>query len=394
MTLLPHPEIVKLYEAARSAGLVRSRDALLTGLDEGTCASLPQEPSPADQILRDLGALNATPALADGSVPLSTWLANAAVLAGPKVEAAFFKEVQVRIETAPSQPPPRISLSPPTSSIPPRVYVHRPAEEHAALDILAQPGKPLVIWAPARYGKAYLLKHLLHHVRAADGEDSRIVEIDLAICLPDPPSLDGLVEQLCALLVRRLGADRASLQDVADTRLGWPLKLQSLLEDNLLPSVPHRLVLAVRNADAVCGTPFQRRFFEMLHSFCDSTMDPWPRLRLVLLLSSHPSAVFEGTPLTDVAQTIELGDFTVEQTEELARENDLTWDRTVIEGHLRPLVPPRRRLRRAPRRRPRPARRGCPPGGRPAAIARRREGRGSGRTRPAPAPRWADRARG
>jgi hypothetical protein len=48
--------------------------------------------------------------------------------------------------------------------------------------------------------------------------------------------------------------------------------------------------------------------------------------------------VFEDSPLTNLAQTIEIGDFTVDQTEDLARANGLSWDRAVIEHRLRPLV--------------------------------------------------------
>jgi Effector-associated domain 5 len=97
MGLLSHDEILKLHACVVSAGLVESGPALLAGIDGPFVAGLPRGASPSDQLLRDLGGLNAVPALADRSVPLSIWLANAIQLAGSRVEATTFREARARL---------------------------------------------------------------------------------------------------------------------------------------------------------------------------------------------------------------------------------------------------------------------------------------------------------
>lgn len=91
MGILPHAELLKLHEAALSASLVESRDALLTGIDRGFAAALPAAATPAAQLLRDLGTLNDAGPLSDGTVPLLIWLANAARLASPRADAHVFQ---------------------------------------------------------------------------------------------------------------------------------------------------------------------------------------------------------------------------------------------------------------------------------------------------------------
>jgi hypothetical protein len=91
MGTLPHPEILKLHEHAISANLVDSRPAMLAGIAPSFVASLPLGATPSDQILRDLNTFNDAGALVDGTVPLVTWLTNAAQLAGLRVESAAFR---------------------------------------------------------------------------------------------------------------------------------------------------------------------------------------------------------------------------------------------------------------------------------------------------------------
>lgn len=103
MPLLDPTVIRELYAAAVSTGLVGARVALLSGIDRGFVAGLPTAPSPAAQLLVDLNELNDLGALDDGTVPLHTWLAGAAQLAGVRREAALFKHHRDRL--APAAPP-------------------------------------------------------------------------------------------------------------------------------------------------------------------------------------------------------------------------------------------------------------------------------------------------
>jgi len=91
MGILDHDEILKLHRAVISAQIVASRSTLLVGIDDHVVAGLPYAANPSDQILEDLHAMNETGALADGSVPLATWLQNAVARAGAKKEGAVFQ---------------------------------------------------------------------------------------------------------------------------------------------------------------------------------------------------------------------------------------------------------------------------------------------------------------
>ncbi|MEP7126787.1 MAG: hypothetical protein ABJE95_38005 [Byssovorax sp.] len=94
MLSLDQTAIHELHAAVLSAGLVRSRDALLTGIDSVFVGGLDSARNPADQILFDLEALNKAGELADETVPLRIWLANAVQLAGPRREAAIFARIR------------------------------------------------------------------------------------------------------------------------------------------------------------------------------------------------------------------------------------------------------------------------------------------------------------
>jgi hypothetical protein len=95
-TLVGHDEILRLHAAAVEANLGDSRAALLASIDQRIIAGLPQLGSPGDQILSDLGWLNAVGTLPDGSAPLAFWLANAAELSEPRSQAGFFRAVLSR----------------------------------------------------------------------------------------------------------------------------------------------------------------------------------------------------------------------------------------------------------------------------------------------------------
>ncbi|MEO5730111.1 MAG: hypothetical protein ABI134_30235, partial [Byssovorax sp.] len=100
MLFLDSTAIRELHAAALSADLARSRDALMVGIDGRFVAALSLEASPGAQVLVDLDALNKAGALADGTVPLQIWLANAEHLAGIRVEAAVFARILGRMAAA------------------------------------------------------------------------------------------------------------------------------------------------------------------------------------------------------------------------------------------------------------------------------------------------------
>jgi hypothetical protein len=95
--LLEHPEILSLHAAAVSAGLTEKRSGLLVGIDKSITGGLPLAQSPNEQVLCDLDGLNGIGYLDDRTVPLETWLATAAQLAGSRVEASTFRDMLKRV---------------------------------------------------------------------------------------------------------------------------------------------------------------------------------------------------------------------------------------------------------------------------------------------------------
>jgi len=104
MGLLEHYEILKLHAAVISAQLMTSRSALLTGIAGSFVAGLPDAENRADQILQDLNAMNDTGELADGSMPLATWLANAIGRTRGKREEAIFAAALEHVRPGSSTP--------------------------------------------------------------------------------------------------------------------------------------------------------------------------------------------------------------------------------------------------------------------------------------------------
>lgn len=88
MGLLGQESIRSVHIAAVNLGLPRA--ALLSHLDPAFVGSLPELSTPASQLLSDLGELNRTAQLADGSVPLKVWLENARALSAGRLEGDAF----------------------------------------------------------------------------------------------------------------------------------------------------------------------------------------------------------------------------------------------------------------------------------------------------------------
>ena len=110
--MLPDALLRELHVAAISAGL--DRETVVARLDRRLVASFRKASAPSAQIWEDLAALNDIGALADGSVPLRTWLETARHLAAPRRESAVFEraldaldalDARVALEREPIVPP-------------------------------------------------------------------------------------------------------------------------------------------------------------------------------------------------------------------------------------------------------------------------------------------------
>ncbi|AKJ08089.1 AAA ATPase-like protein [Archangium gephyra] len=88
---LTHERLLKVHDAAVSAGLARAREELLAGVEPRVVSGLPLQSNTAGQLLSDLTRLNQISRLDTGLIPLRTWLENALEMTDKRREQAEFK---------------------------------------------------------------------------------------------------------------------------------------------------------------------------------------------------------------------------------------------------------------------------------------------------------------
>lgn len=180
MPVVDHSQILRVQKAAVAIGLDTMRDALLGGIPRALTATFSGNPNPAAQLLSDLSHLNELDPLADGTVPLHTWLSNALRLSDLRLEATVFQQVLDLAQRAPpTATPPEPPASPwqdylpeieraaqPLLTLPQTLsegdsgaWIDRP-ELSKLLDALHHDGKPLVLLGDPGTGKSALLSRL------------------------------------------------------------------------------------------------------------------------------------------------------------------------------------------------------------------------------------------
>src|SRR5262249_37034590 len=153
---------------------------------------------------------------------------------------------------------------------------------------------------------------------AAAGKEATIIDVDLKTLLPYPPTPDGLLERFAYHLSRAAGVGEERFEKLAKGQKGWSDKLIELMENHvLLPAARGRVLIVVENADAVWGLgKVQGAFYQALRRWKERVAHKpsWSSLRLIVLLSTMPSLVFDDPEAADslfanlAADVIELCD--------------------------------------------------------------------------------------
>jgi serine/threonine protein kinase len=229
-----------------------------------------------------------------------------------------------------SEPPPstrRLDVQPPGASYDLHWYVRREREERESLNYLTFPGKPAILWGPRGFGKTWLLAHCLAELKRAHGFEA--VRVDAKIL--DRTSADALLLGLAAHILEARGHS-ADVPDGASRRSA-ATRLTRILEREILPGVTTALVLAIDAADAVRMSPGQDDLFALLRAWAERQDGPWPRLRLLLAVSTTPSLLI-GDPNRspfNLTVPVALDDLVPAQVETLARLHRLSWTSQEIE---------------------------------------------------------------
>jgi hypothetical protein len=236
-------------------------------------------------------------------------------------------------QTSPSvsDPPPTpvVPSSRPAAPQPPgaaydaRWYVPRDREEREARNYLAFAGKPAVLWGPTRFGKTWLMHRCLDELhRTADMESVTVSPGLLA-----RGSMDALLEGLGARIVEARDTTPESLAEAWRRPGSAAARLTRLMERHVLPGVRTSLVLAIDGADAALGGALQDDLFALLRAWAEAYDEPWPRLRLLLTVSTTPSLLVRDPNRSpfNLTAPIVLGDLRAVEVEHLARRHGLPW---------------------------------------------------------------------
>ena len=219
-----------------------------------------------------------------------------------------------------TQVPPSPALQPPRAAYDPRWYVSRPDEEQRARACLAVPGMPLVLLAPERMGKTWMLRHLLHEAR---GRGAKVVALNLELF--DGPawtSLEACLHELGRQLAAGLEVDEAAVDRAFARSRNPKANLNWLLERELLPRIEGELIVAIDRADAVWDRPFRDELFGLLRAWAENgaAEEHWPALRLALAISTSPALLIADPSQSpfNLSEPVRLGDLPAAQIADLA----------------------------------------------------------------------------
>lgn len=228
-------------------------------------------------------------------------------------------------------------VPPPKAPYARRFYVPRPELETEAGRYLEDPGSPLVLWAPERHGKTWLLERLVETVRQKPG--ACVLRLNFERLAPEAyTGLEPFLQEIASQLTTQFAAYPGAGRDATAAALrAWRQaeepteRLSALLGEVLLPRTSGVLLLALDRVDGLREEPFIDAILTALRVFLDrarAAQPEWQHLRLCLCSSLEPRWLVRHpgrSPFT-LTPPIELPDLTMPQLQELAKQHGLGWN--------------------------------------------------------------------
>ena len=205
-------------------------------------------------------------------------------------------------------------------------HIGRHEEERTALNYLDQPGAPVVLWGPEKFGKTWMAQYLTNCVMQQDGGDCRVIAINLDTfdheSRADYPSF---IRELAFQIVGALGGPEDWVPTLWRTHGSVNQKLGRLMRENVLPLVNTRVIMALDRVDAVWGLPFKDDCFGMLRAWAQDAR--LAKLRFILGISTTPRRLIDRPTQSpfNLTPPIVLGDFERPQVLQLAQLYGLDW---------------------------------------------------------------------
>lgn len=201
----------------------------------------------------------------------------------------------------------RAAIAPPGTPYDPALHVPRPAAERDARDSLAGPGAPLVLAGPRGIGKSWLLERLLADL----ADEDRVAWVDAA-AIPHRHEPRAVMLHMGLALAEAVDLDPSQVGARFDGGGDGFRALGALLQGEVLPRTPGRLLWVIDHADRLRVAAEGAAIFALLRSLAARARSPWERLRLALLVSTEPALLVEDPHLSpfNLVPPVELGPLT------------------------------------------------------------------------------------
>jgi hypothetical protein len=237
-----------------------------------------------------------------------------------------------------------MSLSYPSGSVPLEspYYLERPLVEQQVFEEIGKPGSLVRIKGPKEMGKTSLMLRALAHANAQGYKtvSLNLEQVDEAI-LND---LNRFLRWLCATVSLQLHLD-PRLDDYWDEDIGSKVSCTLYFRNHLLEQIDTPLVLALDEVNYIFEHPeVAKDVLPLLRSWYEEAkrQPAWQKLRLIVV---HSTEIYVPLQLKqspfNVGLPIELGNFTLDEVQQLAQRYGMVWQNDqdihrlmeLLEGH-------------------------------------------------------------
>ncbi len=195
-------------------------------------------------------------------------------------------------------------------------------EARQALEALQSPNRPVVLVAPWRGGKSWMLRRLLQGLTP----DDAVVRLDPRAMPPETlTDLERCCELLALIVCEAVGLPEESAEAALSGAGPVPWRLKRWMGRTALPATRGRLVLALEDLDRLSTAPIFGDLMATLRSWADDDRAPWPRLRLLATSAvpvSRLTAKLASSPF-NLGITVPLGGLAPQDLTDLAERAHL-----------------------------------------------------------------------
>lgn len=200
------------------------------------------------------------------------------------------------------------------------LYIKRDADRALQRELKKSRGTTVTIRGSRQSGKSSLLIRGIDQARRT-GSSSVFINLE-PIDKTYLEDSDTFFRYFAGTIVHDLALDSGQVDHYWNAPTDPTTKITRLIEEYVLKQIPHKLIIAIDEADRVWGSPINDSFFGLLrhwHSIRAVNDLLWPRLSVLVAISTEPHLVITSAYQSpfNIGSRIELGDFAPEQVHDL-----------------------------------------------------------------------------